>query len=971
MAVQMPGPDQLSPGPLRDLVSALHELYRDAGKPGVRVISTDIKNRQDLRDTVSHETVSAMLRGEGLPKWMKLECVVRVLAARSVERPEPDEVVRRFLRHWLTASDDPDSANRVRAAAPSEDFVAPPVQEPSETVKSAAQAPNLPARNTDFTGRDLLLDEVRRRLAAETSFPVILYGLGGTGKTQLAAEYVHRWGAAEREVVWWVGAEDPTVARIALAALGERLGLPANRDLRQTVQSVIGELERGRVSWLLVFDNAEMSEDLLGLLPSPARGQVLLTSRDPNWASIGAAIEVPPFDRAESIQFLRRRGRDIVGADADRLADRLGDLPLALEQVAAVQAATGMAPAELMQLFDEHMQELLATGRPQHYTNTVVAFVRIAVDRLRVRAPAAAYLFELFAHLGAEPVSVSLLQSGAGVQVSAPLARALNDPIQMGRSVQTLRRFGLARLEQGTQRIAVHRLVQVALRVALDEAALERGRANLAYLLAQANPGSPDDVRTWDLHAEIAPHVVPAGLIEAGHPPARDLVVDQVRYLYRVGDYAGSLRLGDLALAAWRETDRPDVSQALEELAMRVTFQRTETLRALGRYDESRALSVESWNRLRDSPDYGPGHEFTVRAARTVAAHDRIYGAYADALRVDQETLEHCRATTLPAGEKDELILHQMNNVAVNLRLLGDFRQAFAIDEEVLRRRRDRFGDRDSRTLLSVSNLARDHLGLGHFQQALELQQEWLPAYRARVGARHHHVLMSARTVAVALRKLGRYPEALAAAREGYEASQAHFGPDHEHTLAAMMTLANASYAAALADNQRPDEAKELARLAVARYRRIFGAENPATLAAEVNHAIILRALGDPRALDMDRITLSELQERLGDEHPYTLCAAANYALDLSLGQADDARDLLERTLEASRRVRGEQHPDTLACAINLAHELRNTGSSGSAQELLDSTLGTLRRVLGRDHPSTINAARGATAECDIEPPPT
>ena len=163
-----------------------------------------------------------------------------------------------------------------------------------------------------------------------------------------------------------------------------------------------------------------------------------------------------------------------------------------------------------------------------------------------------------------------------------------------------------------------------------------------------------------------------------------------------------------------------------------------------------------------------------------------------------------------------------------------------------------------------------------------------------------------------------------------------------------------------------------IAELAVTRYRRVFGRFNPVTLAAGVNHAIILRAMGDQRALEMDRMTLTELQERLEDEHPYTLCAAVNYATDLSLDQQfDDARDLLERTLEVSQRVRGDDHPDSLACAANLVLEMRNAGEMGSAQVLLDTTLGSLRRVLGPHHPSTVNAALGVRAECDIEPPPT
>ncbi|HEU5108375.1 MAG TPA: hypothetical protein VFT95_07435, partial [Micromonosporaceae bacterium] len=101
----IPPLDQLPAGPFRDLVAALHDLHRAAGKPGVRRISAAIRDRDDLRDTVSHETISAMLRGQVLPRWIKVECVVRQLAEWTISGRDPDREVRRFHGLWLAADD--------------------------------------------------------------------------------------------------------------------------------------------------------------------------------------------------------------------------------------------------------------------------------------------------------------------------------------------------------------------------------------------------------------------------------------------------------------------------------------------------------------------------------------------------------------------------------------------------------------------------------------------------------------------------------------------------------------------------------------------------------------------------------------------------------------------------------------------------------------------------------------------------
>jgi hypothetical protein len=100
--IQLPDENKLPPGRLRDLVIALHALYRGAGRPGLRKIASAIAVG-DYRDTVSHEKVSAMLNGEGLPRWSKLEAVVRQLAAWHVPSRDPDSEAARFLVMWEAA----------------------------------------------------------------------------------------------------------------------------------------------------------------------------------------------------------------------------------------------------------------------------------------------------------------------------------------------------------------------------------------------------------------------------------------------------------------------------------------------------------------------------------------------------------------------------------------------------------------------------------------------------------------------------------------------------------------------------------------------------------------------------------------------------------------------------------------------------------------------------------------------------
>ncbi len=837
----------------------------------------------------------------------------------------------------------------------------------------------VPIRNRNFTGRVALLarlGDALRTSSTASVLPPTLHGLGGVGKTQLVIEYVYRH-MNEYDLVWWIPAEQTSTVLASLTQLAERLGLPITEDLQQTARTALDTLATGENAWLLVYDNADDPAMLDQLVPTTG-GHVVITTRNQEWSTVGRAIEVDIFERSESIELLQRRTVDDRGAlristaDADRLADKLGDLPLALEQAAAWYLATAMPVNEYIDLLDSHIKDLLSEGKPSNYPLTVAAFVTLAIDQLRATAPATAQLFELFAYLGGEPVAVSLLRRGKDADVSEPLRSLLGASIPMNRTVRDLNRFGLAKVD-AAQRMQVHRLVQRVLRDSLNDELARATLHNAQNLLAAADPGDPDEhPAELSRQREMGPHVGPANMIHADNMAARQAVLNYARFLYITGDYENSRRLAEEAVRAWTpDTSHPRLGPD-GELTLIARAQIANATRTLGNSAVAAEITRDVFERLRRNPDIGERHEFTLITGNQIGADLRIAGQYREALDFDITSVALHREVF---GPEDTYTLRAQANLAVDHRMIGNFAEAFALDQDIANHWED-VGGTDPRALAAYINLARNCYGIGAYRTGLEILERWRPVLQNMLGPNHSQVLLAGRTYAITLRKAGQLAEAAEVMQENRERVRIRFGANHEFAVAATV-----SHASILRELGQLDDALALIEDAIARYDANFGARHPLTLVARVNEAILQRTRNDVTAARaLDEQSHADLTEVLGADHPYALCAGASLATDYSRsGDHDAALALSTEVLERTRNIAGgghearggAEHPYLLMRAINQSHDLRATGAIEEADALFDESLAGLRDALGANHPDVVAIEQGARTEGDIEPPPT
>jgi tetratricopeptide (TPR) repeat protein len=818
---------------------------------------------------------------------------------------------------------------------------------------------NVPPRNLNFTGRDDLIEDLYAHLTAGGTtvvLPATLHGMGGIGKTQTAVEYIYRH-LDDYDLVWWIAAAQPTQVRSGLTELAKQLGLPGSSEAHTAVPAVLEALRRGNPirRWLLVFDAAESPEAVRKFFPSNGPGEILVTSRNPAWAGVARPVEVSVFRREESKELLRRRGPDISDSDADQIADKLGDLPLAIEQAAAWRAETGMPVREYLRLFEEKVAEIFESASTPDYEVSLAAAWNVSFDELRNHNPAAHQILLICAFFSSEPISRDLFTGVRNAQISPELDVTLRDPIALARAIREINRYGLAKIDHGSNTIQLHRLVQLVLRNRITTPTMQSQMRHGAHqLLANIDPTDPENSKNWPRYRELLPHAYAADVVNCTDAWVRQLVINLMRFLFQWGDHEEAASLAQHAYKDFTDKLGPDDPQTLE-VAWRLGFY----LWVLGRFEEAAELNQHTLERRIQVSGENSEETFGVQA--NILADLKAKGDFAEAKRLSEEIL--LKVTRL-LGPDDPETLQAASLHAMSLRLMGDFSGARELNESTYLKRVDVLGRDNLQTQASLSSFVVDRREAGEYSWARIEQERLVNRAIEQFGPERQGTQIRIYLLSIARRKDGDHEGAFELSGPVLENFRLRYGSEHPHTVGCVLAHSiDQRHAGDLV------EARRLGEEAVDSYRRLLGENHPHTSAAMVDLAVTLRLGGDAAgARELDERALAQLRTRLGADHPNAVVAGINLASDLTaLGEIDAAIELGQEMLERSRGSLGPDHSTTLAAEVNLIFDLRASGQVDTDARFSD-VLARYRRTLGERHRATISAASGTRANCDIDP---
>jgi tetratricopeptide (TPR) repeat protein len=815
--------------------------------------------------------------------------------------------------------------------------------------KSGPDVSNLPARNPRFVGRGEDLERLHADLLAGSVPGVVpvqaVYGLGGIGKTTLALEYAYRF-ASEYDLIWWVPAEQPTMAVAALARLALRLGVRELRDQPEMV-SALFDLLRGRGRWLLIYDNAERPERLEGLFPPDGGGHLLVTSRWSAWGRDASPQRLQVLPRTESVEFLRRRTGAVNLAALDALAEVVGDLPLALEEAAAYVEETQVDLEDYVYLVREQAGEMfglaMLDGGELGDRRRVATVWSVSLNRIHAEVPAAEALLDLCAFLAPE-VPRGLPTEHSQV-LPTELTAAVNDRLRYNRILAAIRRYSLASVSPSS--IELHRLVQTVIQARLTSEGERIWIDAAVRLLREAFPYDSGAVSNWSQCERLLPHLLAvtghAARVGIAGEAAGWLLGQASAYLRHRGQHRLAKPVAQRALAATEAVLGPnDVQTAWrrDELGR--------VLRALGDLTGARA-QFESGLQIAEAA-LGSEHPTLIVWLHNLGGVLRALRNLSGALALYQRALDIGEAA-LGSGDQDADV--RRTELIGALRAIGPLSGVRTQYAHAARISGESPGLGAQR--IDLASFLEDQHELSAvrtlIERLLRIADEVLGPDDPQVGRWRNDF-------GQVLEALGDLSGARDQLKRALQIGTTVLGPDdpdvarwRDNLGCILLTLGDLS------------EAGHQIELALAVTEAALGPNHPDIAVERNDLGRVLLARGDlPGARTEFQRALQITESALGPDHPDAAVWRNNLGNVLqALGDLPAARDQFERALQITEAALGPDHPEVAVGRNNLGALLQTLGDLGGARVQFMRALQIAQAALGPDHPSvaTVRANLG------------
>ncbi|XP_065642042.1 uncharacterized protein LOC136073784 isoform X2 [Hydra vulgaris] len=745
--------------------------------------------------------------------------------------------------------------------------------------------------------REKLLHEIQHFLHVANKSTLVLYGMSGVGKTQIARMFCKIYYNFYKNFVWIDAAfgKLQTSMRNQCQILGFEVHDSKGDYLNMEV--IVEKLHNyyKNEKTLYIFDNVddESVKNLTMYISRKPDSFTLITSQWRTWSNNANKILVDVFTSEEAFAYVKNNIKENADENIRNLIKELGYHPFAITQAIKYINIHRISIEKYVERCRLKPSEILDNNNfpTEEEPKSAIKAINLVLIKLEINKPFPFKLLNCLSHCDGQNISKPFI-----IQISKQME--INEEYLIDEAVGLLMSYSLLNCFDD-EKYSMHELTQLTCRCfqnrnSTTNTYLSLIKKNFKFELNEVND-----------HMDYGNHFV-----------------FHFIYMFRIN------------IKKFSKTFH-NMTTSIEKLLV-----------CKGLFEEAIEIlkSIQSFN----TETYDENNKFTLDTKNNIANCLYAMGKYNEALEIHY-SVDKIRTEILDINHPDTM--STKNNIAICLNAMGKYNEALEIHYSVNKIQTEILGINHPDTIGTKNNIASCLYDMGKYNEALEIYYSVDKIRTEILGINHPHTMRIKNNIALCLSAMGKYNEALEIHYSVDKIQTEILGINHPDTMRTKNNIAICLNAMG-----KYNEALEIYYSVDKIRTEILGINLPDTMRIKNNIALCLYAMGKyNEALEIHYSVDKIRTEILGINHPDTMRTKNNIANCLyDMGNYNEALEIHYSVDKIQTEILGINHPDTMSTKNNIALCLSAMGKYNEALEIYYSVDKIQTEVLGINHPDTM-----------------